>query len=66
MVKKRINIWVSPEFDKRIKEIQKKIMRAKGENISTVDISDKMIPNIKDIEKKLLEGADTDFNLKLE
>lgn len=70
MVKKRINIWVSPEFNKMIQEIQKDIMKTKGKKISTVDISTDLLKEIdlQKIQDKLLKGdkLNGEFRLRLE
>lgn len=59
--KPRVPMQVSPEFEKRLKELQKKIMKKEGVVISLRDLTEKV--NFKEVEEKILNGAKEDIKL---
>jgi hypothetical protein len=67
MVKHRSPLQVSPEFKKRIDEIQSKLMRARGEKISLRDITQDIIksPLFKEIENNIIQASNMDKDIKL-
>jgi len=63
----RTPLQVSPEFKRRLDEIQKKIMRAQGEKKSLREITEQIIksPLFNDIEKNLIKAGDIKFDVKI-
>ena len=63
-------LQTSPEFKRRLDEIQKKIMMAKGKKVSLREITEQIIksPLFNDIEKNLIKAGDikVDFNVKMD
>ena len=70
MAKNRTPLQVSPEFKKRLDEIQKKIMMAQGQKKSLREITTDIISNpmFNEIEKNLIKAGDVkvDLNIKLD
>jgi len=66
--KPRVPMQVAPEFEARIKQIQRQIMKAQGENISMRDITEKISksPNFNSLEKDILKIATIDFKINLD
>lgn len=66
--KPRVPMQVAPEFDARIKEIQRQIMKAQGESVSLRDITEKISksPNFNNLEKDILKIANMDFKINLD
>lgn len=66
--KPRVPMQVAPEFDAKIKELQRQIMKAQGENISLRDITEKISksPDFKNLEKNILNVANIDFKINLD
>jgi len=65
--KKRIPMQVSPNFERRIKEIQKEIMKQQGNKISLRDLTEKMtkVDAFNFLEKEMLrvlESVDLKIN----
>jgi hypothetical protein len=60
MAKQRSPLQVSPEFKKRLDEIQKKIMMSKGQKKSLRDITTDIISNpmFNDIERNIINSDD--------
>lgn len=58
--KPRVPMHVSPKFEKRVKELQKKIRKKNGENMSLRDITENLInlPDFEKLEKNLLSGGE--------
>lgn len=68
MAKKNRNpMQVSPDFKKRLDEIQKKIMMSQGEKKSLREITSEIITNpmFNDIEKQLIKSGDIKVDLKI-
>jgi len=63
----RTPLQVSPEFKRRLDEIQKKIMRAQGEKKSLREITEQIIksPLFNDIEKNLIKAGDIKVDFKI-
>jgi len=59
---------VAPEFEKKIKEIQKAIMIKQGKNMSIREITKNISinPDFTILEKKLLEISNRDIKLNLD
>lgn len=66
--KQRVPMQVAPEFDAKIKEIQRQIMKAQGENVSLRDITEKISrsPNFNNLEKDILKVANMDLKINLD
>ena len=68
--KNRTPLQVSPEFKKRLDEIQRKIMMSQGEKKSLREITDDIVssPMFPDIEKSLVKAGNIkmDFKIKLD
>lgn len=65
--KSRVPMQVSPEFETRIKELQKEIMKKQGVNHSLRDLSEKIAKTIdfNKIEELILKNP-LDINIKLD
>lgn len=63
----RTPLQVSPEFKKKLDEIQKKIMMSKGEKRSLREITDDIVssPLFNDIEKNLVKTKDIKMDIKI-
>jgi hypothetical protein len=63
----RIPLQVSPIFKKKLDEIQKKIMMARGEKRSLREITEDIIasPLFNDIERNLLKIGDIKMDIKV-
>lgn len=59
---------VAPEFDAKLKDLQRQIMKAQGENVSLRDITEKISksPNFNTLEKDILKVANMDFKINLD
>lgn len=59
---------VSDDFDRKIKELQKKIRMTKGEEMSLVKITDRIVKDVDFaiLENKLLGDDMFNINIKLE
>jgi len=66
--KSRVPMQVAPEFDARIKEIQRQIMKAQGQSVSLRDITEKISksPNFNSLEKDILRVANMDLKINLD
>jgi len=66
--KPRVPMQVAPEFDAKIKELQRQIMKAQGENVSLRDITEKISrsPSFNNLEKNILKVANMDFKINLD
>jgi len=66
--KSRVPMQVSPVFEIRIKDLQKKIMQKQGENISLRDLTEKIIktPNFEELEKAILSVDNIDIKINLD
>ena len=66
----RSPLQVSPEFKKRLDEIQKKIMMSQGERKSLREITDEIVtsPMFNEIEKNMIRAGDVkvDFKIKFD
>jgi len=62
-----VPLQTSPEFKRRLDEIQKKIMMAKGKKVSLREITEQIIksPLFNDIEKNLIKAGDIKFDVKI-
>lgn len=63
----RMPLQVSPEFKKKLDEIQKKIMMANGEKTSLREITEKIIasPFFNDIEKNIIKSGNVKMDIKI-
>jgi hypothetical protein len=63
----RTPLQVSPEFKKKLDEIQKKIMMSQGQKKSLREITTDIISNpmFDNIEKSLIEAGDLKVDLKI-
>jgi len=70
MVKRRSPLQVSPEFKKRLDDIQKKIMMSQGKKLSLREITDDIVtsPMFNEIEKSMVKAGNikVDFNIRLD
>jgi len=64
MGKSRVPMQVSPAFEKKLKELQKKIMQKDGVVISLRDLTEQV--NFKDIEEMILKDAKIDIKISLD
>jgi len=66
--KSRVPMQVSPEFEARIKKLQKEIMKKDGEKISMRDLTEKVVKSTSfdDLEKSILNMANFDINIGLD
>lgn len=66
--KKRVPMQVAPEFEIRIKDLQKAIMKKQGEKISMRDLTKEVSINtdFEALEKKLLGIGEKDLKLNLD
>ncbi len=66
--KPRTPMQVAPEFDARLKDLQRQIMKAQGENVSLRDITEKIskAPSFKNLENDILKVANMDFKINLD
>ena len=65
--KSRSPLQVSPEFKKRLDEIQKKIMMAQGEKKSLREITSEIIssPMFSEIEKNIIKSGNINIDFKV-
>jgi hypothetical protein len=63
----RSPLQVSPEFKRKLDEIQKKIMFAQGEKKSLREITEEIIasPLFNDIEKSIIKSGDIKMDIKI-
>jgi len=63
----RSPLQVSPEFKKRLDEIQRKIMMAQGQKKSLREITTDIIKNpmFNEIERNMIKSGDIKVNLKI-
>jgi hypothetical protein len=70
MAKQRSPVQVSPEFHKRLEELQRKIMGAKQEKVSFRELTEDIIksPFFIEIEKSLIRqgNINMDFNINFD
>jgi len=64
MAKGRVPMQVSPEFEKKLKELQKKIMQKDGVVISLRDLTEHA--DFKKVEEKILKDAKGDIKIALD
>ena len=66
-LKNRSPLQVSPEFKKKLEELQKKIMMAQGEKPSFRKITEEIInsPMFDEIEKNLVKSGDIKMDIKV-
>jgi len=66
--KTRVPMQVDPDFEVRIKNLQKAIMIKQGKNLSLREITGKVarMPNFDDIEKSILKAGNVDIKLNLD
>ena len=66
--KSRIPMQVAPEFETRIKNLQKAIMIKMGEKVSMRDLTEKIskTPFFDDLERSLLSVGSVDLGLNFE
>jgi hypothetical protein len=63
----RVPLQVSPEFKKKLDEIQKQIMHSQGEKKSLREITQEIIssPIFNEIEKNLIKSGDIKMDIKV-
>jgi len=64
MAKGRVPMQVSPEFEKKIKELQRKIMKKDGVVISLRDLTEQV--DFNNIEEMILKDAKVDIKISLD
>jgi len=66
-LKNRIPLQVSPDFKKKLDEIQRKIMMSQGEKKSLREITQDIIssPLFNDIEKSIIKSGDIKMDIKV-
>jgi hypothetical protein len=64
MAKGRVPMQVSPSFEKKMKELQKRIMMKEGVMISLRDLTEKI--DLNNMEEKLLKNSKTDIKISLD
>lgn len=66
--KSRVPMQVSENFEKKVKELQKKIRKKTGDNISLREITENIIntPDFEKLENKILQGDDENIQLNLD
>jgi len=66
--KSRVPMQVDPDFEIRIKNLQKAIRIKQGENWSLREITGKVarLPNFDDLEKELLKVGSVDLKINLD
>jgi len=67
MAKNRVPLQVSPDFKRKLDELQKKIMLSRGENRSLRQITEDIIssPLFCDIERNILNANKIKFDVKI-
>jgi len=63
----RSPLQVSPEFKKRLDDLQRKIMLAQGQKKSLREITTEIIqnPNFEEIEKNMIKASNIKVDLKI-
>jgi hypothetical protein len=63
----RLPLQVSPQFKKRLDDIQKKIMLSKGEHKSLREITDNIVssPIFREIEENLINNIDLNNDIRI-
>ena len=66
-LKNRTPLQVSPEFKKKLDEIQRKIMMSQGEKRSLREITDEIVasPQFSDIERNIVKSGDIKMDIKI-
>lgn len=66
-LKNRTPLQVSPEFKKKLDEIQRKIMMSQGEKRSLREITDEIVasPQFSDIERNIIKSGDIKMDIKI-
>ncbi len=66
--KSRVPMQVSPEFESRIKNLQRAIMIKQGRNLSLREITEKVakMPNFDDLEREILKVGNVDLKIKFD
>jgi len=66
-LKNRTPLQVSPEFKRKLDEIQKKIMLSQGEKKSLREITDDIVssPIFNEIEKNIIKSGDIKMDIKI-
>ena len=62
--KQRVPMQVSPAFEKKLKELQKKIMQKDGVSISLRDLTEQV--DFNNIEEMILKDAKVDIKISLD
>jgi hypothetical protein len=59
MVKSRVPMQVSPEFERRLKELQVKIMKKDGKNVSLRELTERLTRtmDLDDLEKSIMKPS---------
>jgi hypothetical protein len=60
-------VQVSPEFKRKLDEIQKKIMMSQGEKKSLREITEEIItsPQFKDIENNIIKAGNINMDIRI-
>lgn len=66
--KPRVPMQVAPIFEIRIKELQAKIMKKQGKNVSLRDLTERVAvtPSFAELEKAILNVANIDIKINLD
>lgn len=68
MSKQRVPLQVAPEFEKKLKDLQKKIMMKQGKNISLRDLTEKIskTKDFENLENTILKNPSLDIKIKFD
>lgn len=66
-LKNRTPLQVSPEFKKKLDDIQRKVMMEKGEKKSFREITDEIVlsPQFNEIEKNIIKSGNIKMDIKI-
>ena len=68
MSKQRVPLQVAPEFEKKLKSLQKKIMMKQGKNVSLRDLTEKIskTTDFERLEQTILKNPSIDIKINLD
>ena len=67
MSKQRKPLQVSPEFKKRLDDLQREIMGSQRKKVSLRDLTTEIVrnPMFQEIERKIIQSGNVDIDLKI-
>lgn len=67
MSKKRMPMQVSEEFERKLKELQKRIMMMTGEKTSLRDLTENLTqtPAFSEVENRILKNKNINLNIRI-